>query len=315
VLRRCWRHGFYVASHWSDLIVFIPFAWASFAQAQSQGVVLMNVQQWFLKWACKCSVATVMLTMSLAGNAASAHDDLRPRNVSGKVVTDGYDDGTGTTTPNVRVFGYDFGEEASDPFFTQDPGFNSVVGSGLQSGALSFDVLGPAHGSALPYNLSYWDGTGEVTWSAVPNSENLLWYRGASSLDINSSGVGLLSGFSIGNVSASGTIHQHLNAFLEGSDGNGIPAGPGDWGAGDGVEASPGVYALAIVLKNGSLAQSDSIWIVYNNGVDEEAHDVAIDWLNMHAVPEPATWLLAGMGGVSALLVRRHARRLERVTT
>jgi len=272
----------------------------------------MSTRNWLWRTIRPCGFALAISALGQLVGVACAHDDVRPKNDAGKVATDGYDDGTGITTPDVRVFGYDFGEDPADPFFTQDPGFNSLVGSGLQAGALSFDVLGPASGSGLPFNLSYWDGAGAVTWTSVPMSEQLRWNRGANNLLIGSTSTPLISGFSIGTVAGAGSIHQHLNAFINGSDGNSIPAGPGDWGAGDAVEAAPGIYALSIVLKNGSLANSDPIWIVYNNGLDEESHDAAIEWVNAHAVPEPTSWILSGLGGVLLLFVgRRIQRRAE----
>jgi hypothetical protein len=256
----------------------------------------------------------LMLTSAIAGPAwaetLGGGFDVRPSAAGGKIVTGGVSDATGDTVAGQRVFGFDFGsDDPSQPFFTQDPGFNALVGSGLQAGALSFDVLGPSTGSALPYNLSYWDGTGNVSWSAAPSGEQLQWNRGASNLFVGSTTNALVSGYTIGTVAGAGNIHIHLNAFLNGSDGNSIPAGPGDWGAGDGVQAAEGVYALSIVLKNGTLGNSNPIWIVYTtSGMPDGVGDTAMAWLNAHAVPEPSSSLLCGVGGAFLACAGRRAR-------
>lgn len=271
----------------------------------------MSARHWY-SWSAK-SLGLAIAAAALCGQGARtarADFDVRPGAASGKVVTGGVDDGTGETPAVLRVFGYEFGEgDSGQPFFTQDPGFNALVGSGLQAGPLSFDVLGPTSGSALPFNLSYWDGTGAVAWTAAPAGETLQWNRGASNLFVSSGTSPLIAGFTIGTVAAAGNIHQHLNAFLNGADGNSLPAGPGDWGAGDGVEAAPGIYAISIVLKNGTLANSDPIWIFYNSGLDESAGDAAAAWLTAHAVPEPSAWLLGSAGGAILLFAGRRVRR------
>jgi hypothetical protein len=212
---------------------------------------------------------------------ALAHFDIRPRVENSKLVTDGFEDATSTTEPNLHVFGYDFGENADDPFFAQDPGFNATTTSGLTPGAaFRFNILS---------SLSYWDGTGAVSFAPVTTGESLRLNFGANDRTIggNSSAQ---SGFTIQTVDSSGAVHRHLNAFLNGSDGNTVPAGPGSWGAGDGVQAPVGAYVFSMDLlldPAGAILKSDPLYVVFNNGLSEELHDVAIDWVNQNLVPEP----------------------------
>jgi hypothetical protein len=230
---------------------------------------------------------------------ALAHFDIRPRVQDSKIVTDGFEDATSTTEPGVHVFGYDFGENADDPFFAQDPGFNATATSGLTpSAAFRFNILSP---------LSYWNGAGDVSFAPVATGESLRLNFGANDRTI--SGIsGVQAGFSIQTVDGSGAVHRHLNAFLSGADGNTIPAGPGPWGAGDGVQAPIGAYLFSLELlldPAGAIANSDPIYIVFNNGLSEALHDVAIDWVNQNLVPEPA------LAGVLAPLVMRGRRRRQ----
>src|SRR5688572_5748786 len=73
--------------------------------------------------------------------AEAQHADVSTRVSGGRIVTDAFDDSTGTLTPDARVFGYDFREDPLDPYFAGDPGFNAFAGSGLPSGSqLRFNV-------------------------------------------------------------------------------------------------------------------------------------------------------------------------------
>lgn len=101
------------------------------------------------------------------------HADIVPRVEDGRIVTGGHDHGSGEEFPNLRVFGYDFGEDPADPYFASDPGLEAEPGSGLPGGSqLRFDIPG-AGAAGLPATLSYWDGTGDVTFAAPAGGETL----------------------------------------------------------------------------------------------------------------------------------------------
>jgi hypothetical protein len=231
--------------------------------------------------------------------AAMAHSDIRPRVEGAKIVVDAFDDGTSTTEPNVYAFGFDFGEDADDPFFVDDPGFNASSASGLTPGAaLRLNLLS---------GLSFWDGGGgAVSFAPVATGESLRLNFGGN--NVTASGAsGFQNGFNIQTVDANGVVHRHLNSFLNGADGNTVPAGPGPWGAGDGVQAANGIYLLTMELAldpAGAIATSDPIFIVFNSGLTEVQHDLAIDWVDENLVPEPAAAAL--VLPVLGLLQRRR---------
>lgn len=242
----------------------------------------------------------LIFTLTMGSNAM-AHSDVRPRVENSKIVTDGFSDADGATQTNSRVFGFDFGENPDDPFFAQDPGFNSPVGSGLPaSSQLGFN---------LPDDLFFWNGTGDVAFSLVTSGESLVLNFGASSRSITGTDTAQ-AGFTIQSISAGGAVHRHLNAFLNGPDGNAIPASPGTWGAGDGIEAADGIYLFSMelfVAPAAGIAGSDPIYILFNNRLEEAAHDRALDWANERIVPEPGG--LFGLAASSMLLALRRARR------
>jgi len=254
----------------------------------------------------------VWLLITAVSNVMLAHDDVSPRVVNGKIVTDGYDDVSHLTTPNVRVFGYDFGEDPTDPFFAEDPGFHAFSGSSMPaSSQLRFNVLsGGLFGFSS--NLSYWDGVGAVAFGLPSSGETILLNRSINDLTVGNS-LGMQTGFSLGTADIDGALHEHLFAFLQGADGNSIPAGPGIWGAGDGVEAAPGVYLLSLELTSNNLGvtHSDPIFIVYNNGLTETQHDLALDWVTQNlALPKPASVVVLSLG-IAGFLGISLKRRLQ----
>ncbi|HYE21755.1 MAG TPA: PEP-CTERM sorting domain-containing protein [Tepidisphaeraceae bacterium] len=247
------------------------------------------------------AAASLFVCLLVAAPATLAqHADIVPQVAGGRIQTSGFVDATSESIPGLRVFGFDFGEEAADPYFAADPGFNAPSGSLPPGSQLRFNVLGTA-ASGLPANLAYWGGgAGPVTLTGVPSGEELRLNFGAQNATAGA-GTGGVAGYAIGTVDGFGSIHRHLNSFLNGSDGNNV--------AGDGVEPAAGVYVLAVELTSGdgSVQGSLPIWLVFNNGLTERQHDRVIDYVNENLVPEPGT--LAGGGLAAAGLLGRRRRR------
>jgi hypothetical protein len=184
-----------------------------------------------------------------------------------------------------------------------DPGFNTVGASALPGGSqLILRVPSPTI-FGLPANLTYWGGSGEVNFGAVPSGESLRLNRGTQDR-IFANNTSAIADLSIGTVGANGSIHQHLNSFLQGSDGNVDP--------GDGIVPADGVYLATFNLASSDplIADSQPLFLVYNNGVSEAFHDEAIDWVetNLVPIPEPATLALALLGAMVLLLLRSAPR-------
>lgn len=241
----------------------------------------------------------LILTLIVAA-PAGAHDDVVPYASGGKILTGGHDDAEGTNTVEQRVFGYDFGEDPLDPYFIGDPGFNNGA---FAIGIFPNDGLLPA-GFTLAFdvitNLEYWDGTGAVAFAAAPAGIELGLQRGSNTVNISGTGT---SGTvpTIGSTGASGRLHVHLGSLLNAADG--IDPSP--------PNAPDGIYFVGLTLKlpGSGLEDSDPIYLVYNNGLDEEVHDLALEWVEANLVPEPATWAMMVSGSVALIGVAVRRRR------
>lgn len=246
---------------------------------------------------------TLGLASLVAQRVAHAHSDVLPYAYNGKIVTGGHDDVTLENTIVERVFGYDFGEEPSDPYFIGDPGFNNGA---FAAGIFPNDGLLPANytlGFDVLTTLQYWDGTGAVSFGLPPADVSLGLNKGAFTVTVDGTGqTGTAP--SIGSTGPLGRLHVHLGSLLNSSDGT----DPGD------PNAPAGVYMLGLQLKlpGSGLANSDPFFLVYNNGLDEETHDLAMDWVDAHLAPEPSTWMLLATAAVGVpAFVRRKRRRIR----
>jgi hypothetical protein len=237
-------------------------------------------------------------------STAYAHEDVLPYGVGSKIVTGGHDDVLGTNNITQRVFGYDFGEDPSDPYIIGDPGFNNGA---FAIGLFPNDGLLPAGftlGLNVLTNLQYWNGTGAVSFAPSAAGVDFGLTRGSNTLHISGTG---LSGVTptIGSTGGIGRLHVHTSSALKFTDGTN-PLAPN---APDGVY----LFGLEMTLSGSGLANSDPIYFVFNNGVSEEIHDEAIDWVqNNLVVPEPATWVLLALGLLVAPLMGRKRRTAAR---
>jgi len=228
------------------------------------------------------------------------HFDVVPYADGGKIMTGGRDDSTLATVTELRVFGLEFGEEPSDPYYIGDPGFNNgafAIGVFPNNGLLP---TGQTLRFDLITNLQFWDGSGEVNFSAAPADVDLGLIRGSFSTYVSGTGA---TGTppTIGSTGASGRMHVHLGSELR-YQGSSDAAAP---------NAPEGLYLIGMTLNLDGLEDSEPIYFVYNNALGEELHELGMEWVETNLVPEPQTWLLTGTALVGLMAVGR--RRLLKI--
>lgn len=249
----------------------------------------------------------ILIAIGGLSPAMAQHADVVPYSNNGKIVTGGHNDVTLEDTIELRVFGYDFGEDPLDPYFIGDPGFNNGA---FAIGIFPNDGLLPANftlGFNVLSTLNFWDGDGAVAFAAASAGVSLGLQRGSNTVTVSGAGQ---SGTvpTIQGTGAAGRVHVHLGSLLNSTDGinPNLPNAP------------EGIYMLSMELKlpDSGLANSDPIYFVYNNGLDEEVHDQAMDWVQENlVVPEPSTWAIMAIGAVAlaAIAMRKRGRKRQAV--
>jgi hypothetical protein len=238
------------------------------------------------------TVVPALMILS-SGAVTRADFDVVPYELAGKIVTGGEDDVTGAVNITERVYGFHFDEVASHPFIITDPGFNN--GTSFTVGVFPNNGLLPVSKDlafTVLTNLEYWDGTGAVSFGAAPASVSLglnhdLLIDAASHVPDTST---------IGNTAAAGRLHVHIESDLNYTDGT--DKNP--------PNAPDGLYLIGMKLSlpGSGIADSEPIFLIYNNNTDDAIQDDAIAWANANLVPEPATWLLLATS-LGALAARR----------
>lgn len=66
-----------------------------------------------------------------------------------------------------------------------------------------------------------------------------------------------------------------------------------------------GIYLLEVRFGMSGFVTSAPAWIVFNYGLDEEEHGLAVEWVEENLVPAPGVPALLGLGGLVAGRRRR----------
>lgn len=171
------------------------------------------------------------------------------------------------------------------------PGYLSVTdsdvgllpyGDNLDAGdPHSIDIILAPNSPVPGASILYWDGTGPVSWSAVPNNEFMV-LDGNNGSGGNLFGNGVLSGIELDSPGSDGFTDSHPDFFLQGQN--------------PGTDPAFGFYAIFGRSNVGDLVASNAWSIVFDFGVENEtAHEAAAESVASF-IPEPGTALLVGMG-------------------
>ena len=213
--------------------------------------------------------ATMLALTTLACSFASAdeeHYDIGVWNDNGTLMTGGFDhDDETLAVQNLRVFEAEFGEDPVFPFSTDEPGVGGVAAD-----------MGLTEGTTIELNVSaglgVWTGSGFNYGTA-----------NSMTIDYGPTMVDTLTG---------GTLN-----FLVTEDFDLHPI----WSVNE--QAAPGAYLVELTAAMTGYETSESFYVVFNLGLEEDDYEASVDWVSENLVPAPGVLALLGMGG---LAVRRR---------
>lgn len=201
---------------------------------------------------------------------------------------DGEEDHSGglMTTDGKWLFEGDFGDFAGGPYETDDPGFATHETSGvlIPGSIIGFQGFG---------SLEFWDG---FSWSTATDATVSIEDAFGATTSFSGSGVSNGSTAFIDAADSAGGFHAHV-PFTINSD------------------ASVGAYLIELSLlgfDDTGASQiydaSESFYIAFNFGLDEEVFEAGVDALAVSEVPVPGAAVLM-FSALSALGVLGARKR------
>ena len=226
-----------------------------------------------------CIILTsAVVAVALAAPAARAgeeeHFDIWVHAQGNQIVTGSISE-DGTPLNDIHyVFGAELGEDLLFPFSATEPGFQTDAAGFGSLTTLTFTILD---------SLRQWNGDG---FDQTTSTMDIAY--GPASVQ---TGAGPVAGFNFA-TDANGYMHDHFEFTLQG-----VADDP-----------MPGIYLLSLSMSGVSpqYGASNPFYLVFNLGMSEIDHDLAIDWVQENLVPAPgalAVFSLLGLGG------RRRRRR------
>lgn len=181
----------------------------------------------------------------------------------------------GETLSSFRVFGAELGEDPDFPFSAFDPGFEMLDGTMGAGVSLALNIAGP---------VQQWNG------GSFGSSLNTVTVT--DGIDDMTSGLGYVSGPSFFETDPEGGFHSHLAMTVDGLS------------AGD-----AGIWLLPLTLSDplGGLGESETFYFVFNLGLEESAHEAAIEWVEANVIPAPGAMALLVAGVAFGRRRRRRA--------
>jgi len=221
---------------------------------------------------------TFLITTTIAVSANAQHSDIEADGSSGQLVIE---EGI-LLNSGEYLFETEFGEGLFPANETDDPGFDIV---GLNPNDIfTLEAVG---------NLQVFDGT---AFAATTGSESISIFGAAGPTTVVT-GSSISNPFAIVDQATAGGLipDEHVDFQID-------------------LAAPSGAYLIEFALSAftdlslttpSSVASSDSFFIAFNYGLDEETFESAVDTLGISEVPVPAAWIFLASGLGSLVFGRR----------
>ncbi|MDX2146147.1 MAG: hypothetical protein SFZ23_01390 [Planctomycetota bacterium] len=222
-------------------------------------------------------VLGVVGVLGTVAGSSLAHEGDVGFTILGQRITVGIVEDTGSgevVVPGQRVFGGEIG--LTIPGFGDEPGFFGEAGTLDLGSQLGFNVMGA---------LRKWD---EVNQTFVVASEALRLERPDGVVDVTTPATDVFTPGWAFTFPGAGDFDDHPNFFVENRTGAGIYS-----------------IELRFFTDQNGIADSDSFWLVINDGLDEAVHEAAIEYVEDVVVPAPGA---IGVGLAGLLMAARRRR-------
>ena len=209
------------------------------------------------------SLPALVSSAAVADEGEEEHFDIGVWNDGGVLRTGGWDHDTESLeVANLRVYEAHFGEDSDFPFSIDEPGIGGVAADlGLPEGAtLGLNMLS---------GLRVWNGDG---FDTIFNSTMFVDYGPAS---MNSQSGGFI------DFLISDDYDLHPIYSIE-------PA------------SDAGSYLLEFNVSMAGFETSDSFWIAFNYGLDDEDFETSVEWVEGNLVPAPGVFGVLAMAGLTS---------------
>lgn len=214
-------------------------------------------------------LCTLVLATPALADAKEPHADIYVQSANGALFTGGWDHQTGEIL---------FPElRVFEAEFGIDPTFpfstdEPGIGSNLVGTTLTMNLLA---------GLGAWNGSGFTSTSAYL----LASYGGQDAFSTTGGSFSFL-------VSEGLDLHPEYTLLSAGN-----------------VDPANGIYLASFTFSSAGLADSETIYAVFNLGMTEADHEAAVAWVESNLVPAPgaaALLALAGLGSLGGLTRRRR---------
>lgn len=195
------------------------------------------------------------------GDGEEEHYDIAVWNDGGTLMTGGWDHDTESlAVADLRVFEAHFGEDPAFPFSIDEPGIGGVAAD-----------LGLTVGSTIGLNLT----SGAGVWNGAGFDAAL----DVMTVDYGPTSVDSITG---GTLDFLVTEDYDLHPIYSIAD-----------------TAADGAYILEFTASIDGLGSTDSFWIVFNLGLDDEVFEEAVEWTEANYAPAPGALALMGLAGLA----------------
>jgi len=211
-------------------------------------------------------LATLAVTTPALADEKEPHADIYVQSANGALFTGGWDHETGKVL---------FPELR---VFEAEFGIDAAFPFSTDEPGIGSNLIGVTLTMNLLAGLGAWNGSGFTSTSAYL----LASYGGQSAFSTTGGSFSFL-------VSEGLDLHPEYTLLSP-----------------DTMDPANGIYLASFTFSSAGLADSETLYAVFNLGMSEEEHEAAVAWVELNLVPAPGAAALLALAGFGGLARRRR---------